>query len=247
MFINLTRSTPWALAAALTLLGQALSPEPALAAAPPLKLTARANPYPRVDIPITLSVGDNLPRSSRRYTYLVRYDADDRWTVLQHRTAATAISWTPARPGNVEFRVDAVAPDAPEVRDTIRLTIRTGREPVRMEGRSSLVMGDFPAYGGVQLMMDDHSVVLGRSTRVQILLREPRNSRRITVLEKHADDREWRILHQNPARLIFYWRPARIGQYQLRVDVVGARDERHQIGAVCLDPSAPSGSRMRGR
>lgn len=242
-----TRPIHLILIVALALLGQVLSPDSALAEAPPLKLTARANPYPRIDAPLTLSVGDNLPRSSRRYTYLVRYDADDRWTVLQHRTAATAISWTPTRPGNVEFRVDAVAPDAPEVRDTIRLTIRTGREPVRMEGRSSLVMGDFPAYDGVQLMMDDHSVVLGRSTRIQILLREPRNSRRITVLEKHADDREWRMLHENPARLIFYWRPSRIGQYQLRVDVVGARDERHQINAICLDPSAPSRSRMRGR
>jgi hypothetical protein len=220
---------------------------PSLFAKDQIKLNVSSDPHPHVDAPIRMVVETQPQRPSRRYTYLIRWDDEDRWTVLAHRTRDFTHAWTPRRAGRMEIRVDAVADDAEEVRDTVKVEVRAEAAGARMHGRSSLVPGSFPAYDEpAKLVMEERSVVLGQTARVNIYLLEPRNSRRITVMDRHESDSEWRVFLQNPARLTFDWTPRRLGAYKLRVDVVGARDERSEINVVCVDPQATSGARQRG-
>ncbi len=204
---------------------------------------------PRIGREMTLTARMPTLDSAWRYTFLYRFDDETRWTVILDRVPAGETRWTPRKGGNLELRVDAVAPGRDEMRHTVRTHVRTGQEGVNMNGRFSGTPGSFPAYPEkVGIHIDKPNGMPGEARQVMVRLSEARNGRRITFMVRHQSDSAWRILRENSDALSFRWTPDRVGQYQVRVDTGGGTaEERAQITFTCLDPSAPAGVRMRGR
>lgn len=202
-----------------------------------------------MDRELTLSARTPVIDGRRRFTFLYRFDDENQWTVILHRTEATDIRWTPRRSGSVELRVDAVTPGQGEMRHTVRTYVLSGREGVRQTGRSSAGLPSFPDYPEkVGLHVDRPSGLPGEARQISVRLGEARNGRRVTFMIRHEADPAWRILRENSDTLSFRWTPDRVGRFQLRVDTgEGAADERAQIPFTCLDPQAPAGVRQRGR